>query len=66
MILIRLGKLIWGNKSSRGPIPDQGVCPLSTQLMEDKLRHASGPVQPSIPLHRCEKYNFKGLINLSN
>ena len=24
---------------------------LSTQLTEDRLRHANGPVQPSVPLH---------------
>ena len=36
------------DKTGRGHIPDWGSCPLSTQLMEDKLRH---PVQPSVPLH---------------
>ena len=35
-----------------GQIPDQGSCPLSSQLTEDRHRHASGPVQPSVPLHK--------------
>ena len=39
------------NKTGRGHIPDRGSCPLSTQLMEDRLRNASGPVQPSVLLH---------------
>ena len=33
-----------GNKNSRSPISDQGTWPLSTTSIEDRLRHASGPV----------------------
>ena len=42
-------------KIGRGLIPDRGSCLLSTQLTEDRLRHASGPVQPSVPLHELHK-----------
>ena len=33
------------NKNGKGLIPDRGSCSLSTQLMEDRLWCASGPVQ---------------------
>ena len=36
-----------GNKRSRGLIPHLGTWPLSTIQMEDRLRHASGPVRSS-------------------
>ena len=36
--------IIWGNKTSRGPIPDRGTRPLSTKQTEDRLRLARGPV----------------------
>ena len=36
---------IWENKSSKGPIPDQGTWPLSTKQTQDRLRHAKGPVR---------------------
>ena len=38
-------QIIWENKTGRGPFPDWGTWPLSTKQMEDRLRHASGPVQ---------------------
>ena len=46
------------NKIGRGQIPDRGSCPLSTQLMEDRLRHASGPVQPPVLLHTWTNVNI--------
>ena len=39
-----------GNKSSRDPISDRESWP--TTIMEDRLRHASGPVHIMIPLHK--------------
>ena len=34
------------------------IVTLSTQLTEDRLRHASGPVQPSVPLHLFLNFNL--------
>ena len=50
-LTLRLTKSFGGDKYDRGLIPDGGSCPLSTQLKEDRLWHAIGPVQPSVPLH---------------
>ena len=50
-LTLRLIKLSGKNKNGRGLIPHRGSCLLSTQQTEDRLRHASGPVQPSVPLH---------------
>ena len=47
-LTLRLIKLFGKNKNGRGLIPDRGSCPLSTQLTEDRLRHASGPVHRSL------------------
>ena len=50
------------SETGSGQIPDRGSCPLSTQLTEDRLRHTSGPVQPSVPLH---KVHCAGDLNLN-
>ena len=51
-------KLFGRNKIGRGQIPDQGSCPLSTPLTEDRHRHACGPVQPSVPWNNTSLMAF--------
>ena len=55
----------WDNKSSRGPIPDQGTWPLSTKLMEDRLRRASGHVHFQFCyIYCCKRATLKLTVQL--
>ena len=49
---------IWETRRDIKRIPDQGTWSLSNKITENRLRHTSGPVHATIPLHLCKTGNL--------